>query len=274
MARILLTNNHLTHMGGTETWVLTMARHLAKEHEVGVYTRAKGYVSHLLKDFLDDNPTGYDLALINHNTCADVDAKFKIFTSHGTVPELEKPPESFRYYQIDYYVAVSENVSRHYGIPHIIKNPIDTERFKPTSEVGSQPNRILGITNSKIKGLNYLPVRRDVDDMPERINKADIVVSMGRGALEAMSCARPVIVWDNRPYWGERGDGYLDDFSKLTGNVAGEYKQKEIDWAEELAKYKPEHGQLNREYILKHHDVNKIAEEYLNIWKTATKKNT
>ena len=261
-------------MGGTETWVLTMARHLSKEHEVGVFTHVKGFVSDLLKDYIDDNPKGYDLALINHNTCVDVDAKYKIFTSHGTVPELEKPPKSYKYYQIDYYVAVSENASRHHGIPHIIKNPIDTERFKPTTEVGEHPVVVLGITQGKIPKVNLLPVRRDRDDMPERINKVDLVVSMGRGALEAMSCARPVIVWDNRPYWGERGDGYLDDLNKLTGNVAGEYNRRQIVWAEELAKYKPEHGQRNREYILKHHDVKQIAKEYLRIWKTNTKNAT
>ena len=270
MARILITNNHLARMGGTETWVLTMARHLSKEHEVGVFTHVKGFVSDLLKDLIDDNPKDYDLALINHNTCVDVDAKFKIFTSHGTVPELERPPKSYKYYQIDYYVAVSENVSKRYGMPHIIKNPIDADRFRPTSKIQDSPRRIVGITQAKL-GVNYLPVDRLKDDMPERINHADVVISMGRGVLEAMSCGRAVIVWDNRPYWGERGDGYLDDLSKLTGNVAGEYNRREIDWATELAKYKPEHGKRNREYILKHHDVNKIAKEYLDIWKTNTK---
>lgn len=274
MARILITNNHLAHMGGTETWVLTMARHLSKEHEVGVFTHVKGFVSDLLKDHIDDNPRGYDLALINHNTCNKVDAKFKIFTSHGTVPELEKPPQGLEYYDIDYFVAVSENVSRHHYIPKIIKNPIDTELFKPTSPIGEHPTRVLGITQGKIPNINMLPVRRDRDDMVERINKADLVVSMGRGALEAMSCGRPVITWDNRPYWGQRGDGYLDDLSKLTGNVAGEYTRTEIDWFTEINKYKPEHGQRNREYILKHHDVNKIAKEYLDIWKTNTKNAT
>ena len=267
MAKILITNNHLAQMGGTETWVLTMVKELAKEHQVGVFTHVKGYVSDLLKEYIDDNPKDYDLALINHYTCKDVDAKYKIFTTHGTVPQLEKPPKG-----MDYYVAVSENTSKYHNVPHIIKNPIDTELFAPTSQINKQPTTILTITDKRMP-IKSIRAKRLSNDMPKKINQADIVVSMGRGALEAMSCARNVIVWDDRPYWGARGDGYLDDLNKLTGNVAGEYNRKHIDWQKEIAKYRPEHGKRNREYILKHHDVKKIAKEYLKIWKTATKRN-
>lgn len=268
MAKILITNNHLANMGGTETWVMTMVKELAKEHQVGVYTKAKGYVSNLLKEYINDDPKDYDLALINHNSCADVDAKYKIFTTHGTVPELEKPPKG-----MNYYVAVSENTSKYHKVPHIIKNPIDTERFAPINPINSRAESILTIVDKHV-GLHGIRPSRHKNNMPELINQADLVVSMGRGVLESMSCARPVIVWDDRPYWGARGDGYLDNLNKLTGNVAGEYNLKQIDWQAELAKYRPEHGQRNREYILKHHDVKNIAKEYLKIWKTATKKDT
>jgi glycosyltransferase involved in cell wall biosynthesis len=265
MAKILITNNHLANMGGTETWVMTMVKELAKEHQVGVFTQVKGYVSDLLKEYIDDKPRDYDLALINHNTCQDVQAKFKIFTTHGTVPELEKPPTG-----MDYYVAVSENTSKHHNVPHIIKNPIDTEKFRPIKPIGFHAQSVLTIADKDI-GIKGIRPSRHKDNMPELINQSDLVVSMGRGVLEAMSCGRPVIVWDDRPYWGARGDGYLDDLDKLTGNVAGEYNLKKIDWQAELAKYRPEHGQRNRKYILDNHDVRKIAKEYLEIWQTNIK---
>lgn len=255
-------------MGGTETWVMTMVRELAKEHQVGVFTHTKGYVGSLLAEYIDDEPKDYDLALINHNSCVNVDAKYKIFTTHGTVPELEKPPVG-----MDYYVAVSENTSKHHDVPHIIKNPIDTERFYPLSPISVSAKSILAIVDKDV-GIHGIRPSRHKNNMPELMNQADLVVSMGRGVLEAMSCARAVIVWDNRPYWEPRGDGYLDDLNKLHGNVAGEYNQTTIDWQAELAKYRPEHGRRNREYILKHHDARKIAKEYLDIWKTATKQNT
>ena len=266
MAKILITNNHLANMGGTETWVMTMVKELAKEHQIGVFTHVKGYVSNLLAEYIDDNPKDYDLALINHNSCASVDAKYKIFTTHGTVPELEKPPKN-----MDYYVAVSENTSKYHNVSHIIKNPIDTELFRPINPIKDKATKILAITEKTLP-IKTIRASRLTNNMPELINRADIVVSMGRGALEAMSCARAVIVWDQRPYWGARGDGYLDDLAKLHGNVAGEYNRKQIDWLEELAKYRPEHGQRNRQYILDNHDVKNIAKEYLEIWQTATKK--
>ena len=266
--KILLTNNHLERLGGSETWVYTMAQELKRRgYKVGVYTKVKGYVSELLKDLIDDEPQGYDLALINQNSCLDVDAKYKIFTSHGTVPELERPIEG-----ADYYVAVNENVAEKYNIETIIKNPIDTELFKPITEIKDKPETILAITEEKL----YLPYNviypdRRKMNMPELINKADIVISLGRGCLEAMSCGRPVITWDKRPYWEARGDGYLDDLSKLTGNVAGQYSRTDINLEEEIGKYKKEDGKINREYILEHHDVKKIVDKYLELYELSRK---
>jgi len=266
--KILLTNNHLSGLGGSETWVYTMAQELKRRgYQVGVYTKVKGYVSDLLKDLIDDEPQGYDLALINHNSCMGVDAKFKIFTSHGTVPELERPVEG-----ADVYVAVSENVAEKYNLKHIIKNPIDTERFKPTNEIKDKPETILAITDVNVElPYNVISPSRFEMNMPELINQADIVISIGRGALEAMSCGRTVITWDKRPYWEARGDGYLDDLSKLKGNVAGEYARTDINLEEEIKKYNKEDGKRNREYILENHDVKKIVDKYLEIYELSRK---
>lgn len=261
--KIILTNNHLARLGGSETWVYTMAQELKRRgHHVGVFTHSKGYISDLLADMIDDTPQGYDLALINHNSCLNVDAKYKIFTSHGTVPELEIPRPG-----ANVYVAVSENVAEKYQLKHIIKNPIDTELFKPTREIGDKVQTVLSITDVNVN-LPYKVIspNRYEMNMPELINQADLVISIGRGALEAMSCGRPVITWDKRPYWEARGDGYLNDLSKLRGNVAGEYAKTDINLDEEINKYNKEDGQRNRDYILKHHDVKKIVDKYLNLY--------
>ena len=255
--RILITNNHLGDLGGTETWVLTMARYLSQFHDVGVYTKHKGYVSSLLSDLIDDHPVDYDLALINHNSCIGVSARKKIFTSHGVIPQLEKPEGG-----CDIYVAVNENVAEHFGLDIIIKNPIDTELYKPTSKIRERPERILALTNGDIP-IPHKNGRRNEFIAADHMNDADLVVSMGRGALEAMSCARNVIVWDNKSGWGWRGDGYMDDPNRIKGFVAGPYLKREINWDEELAKYDPKQGERNRQYILEHHTVEKIAEQYL-----------
>lgn len=266
--RILITNNTLGDLAGTETWVITMCRELSKKHEVGVYSQHKGYVASLLREYIDDSPRGYDLALINHSNNAHVDAKFKIFTSHGVVPALETPPKG-----MDYYVAVNENVAARHDIKHIIKNPIDTELFRPMSPIRNRPDRVLSLTTQPIPIAHRTGSRREYST-PDIMNDVDVVVSLGRGALEAMSCGRCVITWDVKSGWGGVGDGYLDDLTRLTGYVAGPYLKRSLDWGEELAKYDPEHGERNREYILKHHDVRNIAKEYIKIWKMNTSNDT
>lgn len=256
--RILFTNNHLSRFGGSETWTLTMAREaIRRGFDVGVYTKHKGVVSNLLKDYLDDDPQDYDLAIINHNTCTNVKAKKKIFTCHGLFEPLEVPPPG-----MDIYVAVSENIQKKFDIPHLIKNGIDTELFKPIKEINDTPENILAITEVPVPFQVIRPTRLE-ETMPYLMNKADLVITIGRGVLEAMSCGRNVIVYDNRPYLGYRADGYLK--LPIYGNVGGPYLLTELDLKEELKKYNKEDGAKNREYILKHHDIKKTFDQYLNL---------
>lgn len=257
----MLTNNHLAQFGGTETWVLTMARELVRQgHDVGVYTHHKGVITDILKDTctIDDDPQDYDLALINHNTCTDVGARKKIYTCHSPFESIEAPPQG-----MDHYIAVSENIQERYSIGHIIKNPIDTTLFAPQSPIGDVCTEILAITANPIPVPHFVASRTE-DTMSELINRADLVVTIGRGVLEAMSCARNVIVYDTRPHMGFTADGYLE-LENLRGNVGGRYHLKTMDWSTELAKYNSGHGERNREYILQHHNVTKIVEQYLTI---------
>jgi len=258
--RILVTNNHLGNLGGTETWVITVVEELVRRgFEVGVYTRVKGMVARMLGDYLDLNPRGYDIALINHKTCANVDAKKKIFTTHGWVSPLETPPPN-----MDCYVAVSENLSKKWYIDTIIKNPIDTELFKPETSIREKPVEILDVTTTGVPFGTLKPSREEYN-IASLMKKADLVVTAGRGVLEAMSTARNVIVYDVRNGLGLTADGYLSDFTYLNGNVGGAYHLDEIDLEEELEKYDPDHGLRNREYILEHHAVEKIVDQYLNL---------
>ena len=261
--RVLLTNNHLERFGGTEVWVLTMARELHRRgHDVGIYTHHKGVITELLKGTctVDDNPEDYDLALINHNTCTNVGAKKKVYTCHSPFLTIEQPPAG-----MDVVVGVSENIERKYATDVLIKNPVDTELYKPIQPIKDKAETFLGITDVPIPYPHIMPTRNG-ERMPELMNLADMVVTIGRGVLEAMSCARNVIVWDKRPAMGFTADGYLQ-LENLVGNVGGRYhlQPEDFDWETEVAKYQPEHGERNREYILKHHDVRKIVDQYLNL---------
>jgi hypothetical protein len=239
-----------------------MARELVRQgHEVGVYTHHKGVITELLKNIctIDDAPTDYDLALINHNTCMDVGAKKKIYTCHSPFEQVEQPPNG-----ADVYVAVSENIQKKYSIETVIKNPVDTTLFAPTRPIESTLGTILAVTKNEIP-VPHIRASRTEETMPELMNKADLVVTIGRGVLEAMSTARAVIVYDERRHMGYTADGYMEDFSNLRGNVGGRYHLQSMDWNTELAKYRQEHGERNREYILKHHDVKSIVEQYLSL---------
>lgn len=72
--------------------------------------------------------------------------------------------------------------------------------------------------NEKLKlccdkmGLNFIKANKFKNpswDIASLINEADIVVGLGRSAYEAMSCGRPVVIFDDRPYFDSVGDGYV-----------------------------------------------------------------
>jgi hypothetical protein len=270
--KVLLTNNQLAQLSGTETWLITMARELARRHEVFVFTHEKGYAAGLLAEFVTDTPPHCDLALINHNTCLHVKATVKICTSHGIYHPLERPlPGS------DLHVAVSEEIARTFGIETIIRNPIDTSEFRSRADIGEAPRKALAIVSppalEKVReacsalDIEVLTPRRDAYDSADLINQADIVFSLGRGALEAMSCGRAVIVYDERSY--TRGsEGYLSDQCVRECNYSGRYFGREFHVAalmEEIKKYRREDGARNRAYIEQEHAVERVVDRYLTV---------
>ena len=101
--KILLTNNTLQNLAGSETWVKTMFESLEElGHHCGACV-ASG--EDLLIGKTIENP---DLAIINHNSCLNflsgLNCK-KIFTSHWVIPDLEQPVKG-----ADAYVSISEEV--------------------------------------------------------------------------------------------------------------------------------------------------------------------
>lgn len=254
--KILITNWRLGTKGGTERWCELMAKTLeGMGHKVDV----------------SDKPTEkhYDLALINHLDPKQINADRKIYTSHGVIPELETPKEG-----ADVYVGVSEEVQGCHKTDTIIRNPIDTEQFKPTREVNNQPLNILVITNNPldmdvieaaVKDLNLVRIGGDnrVDNVEEYINAADTVISLGRGCYEAMACNRNVVVYD---YNGADGGISTESYYRFrTYNCSGRYGEAQwtpaqLRWQIE-ANYDPD--PQFRQIIQQEHDPIKIAEEYL-----------
>ena len=286
---ILIATNHLDRLGGSETWTLTMAKELRKRHNVDVFTLKTGNLIQTVKP-----KDEYDLILINHNTCLKAlkDVKgFKIFTSHGVFPALEQPQQG-----ADAYVAISEEVADHvkemgYDC-EIILNGIDTDRFKPQKSINIKVKKVLSMCQGEeatklVKqacnelGLKFEGIERNVVNVEDYINKADLVVSLGRGAYEAMSCGRAVFVFDKRVYINEPpfGDGLvkIENWQELVkNNFSGRARKLQYnveDIKNNILAYEKSMGEINRQIALEHFNVKNQAKKYLDIYDKQISKN-
>ncbi|MBP2675618.1 MAG: hypothetical protein H6Q84_2458, partial [Deltaproteobacteria bacterium] len=247
---VLLTNHHLVEFTGSEIFSFTIADFLKRNgHRVTVlskyvddrlrrhFDRIGVRVFHRIEDMGGER---FDVAHIHHNVMAmEVRRRFPdlplVFLSHGVLPFLEqKPPVDVG---IARYMAVSEEVRENLvrqGLDEdrveIFRNIVDPGEFHPRSSLPARPSRALVLSNkldpdteSTILGAcdrlgiapTFAGMRFGVvhpDSLPEAMNRADIVFTLGRGVIEAMMCGRVPIVLD---YQG--GDGMVtpDDVDRL-----------------------------------------------------------
>jgi hypothetical protein len=148
-----------------------------------------------------------------------------------------------------------------------LRHPINTERFLPRGPIRERPRRALILSNYlqgdrrraltdawEASGVECIqvgaPAGTELDVVPA-IAEADIVVAKGRAALEGMSCARAVYVFDE---FG--GDGWVtpENYASLEAdNFAGQVSAAQSDVGRDLAAYRHEMGWANRDLIRRHH---------------------
>ena len=266
--RLLLANHQLKSRGGTEVWTKLMGEYLS-DMGYDVYLKTLDGEAPLI-DLPYDDGGEYDIAIINHLEPDEINAKFKIFTSHGVIPtqEISKPGA-------DVYVGVSEEVAKVRKYDHIIRNPIDTDLFKPTKPVNKELTNILVISNNPINkqlvenacvgyNLRFIGGENRVDNPQDHINWADLVITLGRGCYEALACNRNVLIYD---YNG--GDGMVNKtniYEYRKNNCSGRYNR--YKWTAEQLKqqlnlYNPDLKM--RDYILKEHSVKSVVDSYLSL---------
>lgn len=284
--RILLTNNHLVLPGGTESWTLTMARHLTGlNHEVQVFAHRIGPYAAEFPCAVTSRPSGFfDLGLVNHNTCLPLARELcpqVVMTCHGVYPELEQPVVG-----ADSYVAVSEEVQRHVGElgfeAQVIRNAISTSDYAPRRSIGTRLGRVLSLCQGseaayqvacaaalcgaeyRRKGLYH----HRLTDLRAEIDWADCVVALGRTALESMAMGRAVVVYDNRSYMSPGLDGMIGPNNAadlMAFNFSGRCRQLKPTVAQlvaELGQYSQSMGQWNRDLVLEQFDVGRIWGQY------------
>ena len=288
--KILVGNNHLVKTGGTENYTYALALELAgRGHEVEYFAFERGAVSDRLEaagiPFMSQ--PSYDLILANHGPVIDFlyTRGFIVQTCHGIVPGLEEPSPN-----ADMYVAISEEVrdslaARGYK-SEIIPNGIDCKRFSPQRPLPDRLSCVLSLCQSDQANqfireccdaihVSFLAANKHTDNVwhvEELINKADLVVGIGRSVLDAMACGRNVICYDYRCYMERAmGDGFLtsENMAKsFTHNCSGRSTRRDFtheEFIQELQKYSPENGAWARDYIVCHHNISVAADKYLQL---------
>lgn len=287
---ILVANNHLVQTGGSETYTYTIIKELlARGFDVEYFTFIKGDFSLRMEKEIGvkfQSKKKYDLILANHNACVEalMGFGFIIQTCHGVYPQLEQPSVC-----ANFHVAISLEVQNHLAIKGfvsvVIMNGIDTSKFYSKKSVNKELKNVLSLCQSEdankflqrvcdTLGINLMYLNKDKNpiwNVEDVINKADLVVGLGRSVYEAMACGRPVIIYDNRAYSESFADGYVVHklATSLSHNCSGRFyklKLTEEMMIEEFEKYNSMDGEILKKNILDDMTIQLAVDKYLNLF--------
>lgn len=244
--KILITNNKLDTFGGSENWCLTMAQALIKlGHTVHFQSNKYGSMAKIIQGIgavnrLDNK---YDLVLANHSTTKkfiDHVQGYKIQTVHSKFIDIEQPFKG-----VDKHIAITGEVKEHFKLDDVIYNPVNTDVFKETRQVSEKVKNVLCLCQGKeaqkkvkefcnANGLNlhintkwHNPLNQQ--QLAEKMNWADVVVSVGRGVYEALYCNRHIICYDSRGYDNQSNHyiiNNLEFFHQLNYNFTGRFQSQ------------------------------------------------
>jgi hypothetical protein len=250
-----------------------MAKCLARKHDVEFYA-----------DHGDPSGMGMwkepDFSIINHRPmvkCAK--GRTFIYTCHSVFHEVEQYPDGVDCIR----AAPSEEIALKHKDVTVIHQPIDMEKFCQSRPVNRVPKTILYLCNPNyaeahdivkeaFKGFELLFIDKPVADIEQLIDKADVVVSLGRGCYEALAMGRNVISGDKRSYMPDFAGGGMitaENFEHLLKTNLSS-RDNLIHFTpdtlrKELDKYDPD-----RVIDMSRFNAEKIADEYVNLWMTNT----
>jgi len=281
---ILITNLYLSDFCGSENWCYAVASELLRRgHNVYTYTPCYGkFFEEFEKIGVKKAISGkFDLILENHNVLDKNKFNgFIIHTCHGIINE-ERPMSHV------INVAVAQHVANKWNLTQIIPNGIDTKRFCIKNKPNKDLHKILSLCKSdtandvlaeicKKTGIEFdYKYGKTIFHIENKINEADLIVGVGRSLLDAMSCGRPVISFDDRFYYKTRmmGYGYItpNKFDKyIKDSWTGNAEQKtltKLQLAKEIFNnYNPADGDVNRQFIIDNYNVSKTVDAYLKIY--------
>jgi len=234
-----------------------------------------------LKDFKNIN---FDILHSHHNLTSILLRYYfpqtpLISFMHGRLEFLDKPPY---FLASNYYGGISQETCRELKKYKIDKNKIfyfpnsvNADRFKPKNKLPVWPQKLLIISNAierqAIKtvkkaarelnlSVKFVGKNKQKFHIEKEIQSVDIVMSLGRGIIEAMSCGKAALVFSyDRLH--KYGDGLItkENVAKISENNFSGRTNKIIfnkeNLVKELKKYQPQMGTFNRQYVMKHFDI-------------------
>lgn len=293
--KILVGQNHMNTIGGSETYTYTLVEELVRRgHHVDLVCNIPGSVSDIMKEKFKIRVNAlypqYDYCFLNHITIVrgimlnNIRSEKMFQVCHGTVPLLEQPydGEGVR------YISISKEVQEHLKSKGkesvIIENGINLDRFCETS-INEKLTSVFSLAQSnKLNGLLKKVCDKNgirfgyhnkhtnpIFNIENEIFKHDLIITLGRGAYESLACGKNVIIADQRDYQGSLMDGFAtsDNLERLMlKNCSGRTERKEITeesiW-EELKKYSPEQGKANRKFAEDNLDIRKKVDQMLSL---------
>lgn len=293
--RLVLGTHHFSSLGGSETYLLAVAEQLERlGHDVIIFAIEFGEMAELAQSrgvAVTGNtgslPRDCDGVLSQDAVSALVlterySTQPLVFVVHGAGRELMVPPQLAGV--VSAAVVMNDRVgkrvlamARDHEIVRL-RQPIDTDRFNPRGEIRKRARTLLLLGNN-LRGLRKDVVEAVCEEVglecrqvgrhgsatahPEiTINEADIVMGYGRSVLEGMACGRAAYVFDHLG-----GDGWVtpERYPVLEADgFAGRAGLGVIDrdqLREDLKRYSPEMGLVNRDLVVHEHDANRHAQE-------------
>ncbi len=301
--QILVGTYYLDHVGGSQLYAVDLLKELQRRDDIEVefFAVNQGRLSDYVENDLGIpfmSKRRYDLVLAAQNVTVDTLRKRGpvVQICHGAILELENPS-----IYADFHVGITKEVCDSLstkGYPnHLVLNGLDLTQKRPTRAVNDELEVVLSLCQSEeanellakvcsrqgVEFLHYNKHKNPTFNIEHEINKADLVVGIGRSVFDAMACGRPCVVFDSRDYNGNRGDGYLhpDLFDAFVEtNCSGRYRSitfNEDDLMREMEQYNPDDGQKLRRIAEEKLNVVQTTQELLNMdsqltWETSMRK--
>ena len=292
--RVLLATASLAGLGGSETYVVTVADHLQRlGHDIWLYTGERGESSEVAEELGlrvlgpdDPPPEDPDVLVVQDGVVAcelaiTYPATPQVFVAHSDMFDLQLPPQlpGLTALVVALYDRVEARI-RALALEHEVvrlTQPVDVERFKPTRPLPERPRVALTFGNY-VHGERLALLRRGCERAgielrhvgahgqsaarrpQEALNDADIVFAKARAICEAMACGRAAYVFDHNG-----GEGWVTAESyawMAADNFGGQSRPRAVDGetlAADLERYEPSMGIVNRDLAVSHHGATKHA---------------